>query len=281
MQDNEDKENAVAVPQTPASNILDGSGVVLKPVGSRGKQSFSVRKSPTRGGRLPLASKDNNASGLVVSGKLGRQPADQVREANSSRKLKRYGSLLGYDNRQLTRSKSLILKDPEAPNESSKSVTKRLLLDEEIAKNSSDGDDDGDDTDILKIRSQLGGGLDRLVRQSQNRELEIRPQAQDELPYIPDGHIILHEADIAKLRDYAPRDIMIDDSGADDTDDDKRQADGSSLQLLELEDIPDGPEHTQPEVHLNTLDRFPQIAGSEDWENGLTNDDIEDLINGI
>lgn len=210
-----------------------------------GKNESPLRKLCVQQGRPPLASKDNNrsnsfifqqqqqqqqqqqSSSLALKGnstlfKKQKQPslrynyrAEHGQLLANPKKLKKYGSVLGYN--ALPKIKSLVLKDID-------SGSKQEEHDEE------DDDDDDDDSGLSsKLQnaisrpnrkneggeedSEIGGlfskdGLQQLVREAKkdedkdDRSIEYGPIQQDPLPYVPNGYTSLTADDINKLKTF-------------------------------------------------------------------------------
>lgn len=206
-------------------------------------------------GRLPLAAKDNNRSKSFVfaletanqnkdaeivpqqQNTLSTRKNDQLRKLsqvsrnrnrgnyngmlNNSRKLQKYGSVLGYN--ALPKMKSLVLKD---------------LADPAKNQESSDDDDGSEGTDnklSQKLQSAFfqqhssedehefsggiglfnnQGGLQQLIKNTakgkegpgkedgDDHDIEIAPQRQEPLQYVPDGYPPFQQEDILKLKTF-------------------------------------------------------------------------------
>lgn len=290
-------------------------------------------------GRLPLAAKDNNRSKsfMFVSetsnqskdadipqqqSTLSIRKNDQLRKLsqisrnrnranysdllNNSRKLQKYGSVLGYN--ALPKMKSLVLKD---------------LADSGENEGSSD-DDDGTEGSENKLGKRLQsallkqhssddehefgggiglfnkqGGLQQLIKNSAKNEqgtkydkkdengdydIEIAPQRQEPLPYVPDGYSQFQQEDIEKLKTFnSPYELDLEDNGGS----------ADKIDLLPLQEINEENEEDEmgriahdreEDVPLPLLSKnFKEVAIIPTIESlysgeGLDPEELEDLV---
>lgn len=172
----------VGLPETPAHLLKRTYSNVLKPSGDKPARSRST--SPMkRTGRLPLASKDHNKSGAWGPLKK-RQPILQGDILSNSRKLKKYGSVLGYN--ELPRTKSLVLKDGEDEDDEEEGEIQKKLRDAMSRREESN-------------EGLSDSGLSKLVREAKD-EIEFAPHKVEELKYVPDGVSLLGDGELAKLK---------------------------------------------------------------------------------
>lgn len=255
----EDKENSV-VPQTP---LLQ-------------KNSNQKSKSLSPGKRLPFGNKDNNVSRNLFSniskqGKLGPPTRGPGKNSNDTKRLKKYGSILGVQeiprlNRQfsnvLPRTKSLVLKD-----------------DEDASEEDSEGNDENDSNPMrLKLRGVIGAKQDKY-----DRDIEHKSVRGDILEDIPVGYTPFTDEQLSKLSEYHPRDVFIEEEEDKDEPYIEKSPELLPLNLdipLELdfqepEQITHEPQNEQP-IPL-PLDIDTSLYNGE----GLDDADIEDLINGV
>lgn len=152
---------------------------------------------------------------------------------NNTRKLQKYGSVLGYN--ALPKMKSLVLKDLVDPgkneessddddgSEGSENKLSKKLQNALLQQHSSD-DEHEFSGDIGLFNNQ--GGLQQLIKNSvQNEsksksdnadgyEIEIAPQRLDPLPYVPDGYSPFRQEDIQKLKSFnSPYELDLEDDG--------------------------------------------------------------------
>ncbi|QLQ82428.1 hypothetical protein HG537_0H01900 [Torulaspora globosa] len=320
MAGNENKENdlilesetgsTVTFPQTPAHLVKRSVSTVFKQsniddlekldVGGAGcdapvKNISPLRRACVQQGRLPLASKDNNRAnsfGIQQQQQNSlykkRKPFERVPLGPSEqilanpRRLKKYGSVLGYNG--LPKMKSLVLKDVGQGDE----------------QECNDEDDDEDDSVLrLKLREALNnsdgtkeveglfgktGGLQQLIRESgkdeedfEDREIEYCPPKHEPLPYVPDGHVPLLKEDIEKLTTFRSPYLIEDECS--------KSSEESGF--LDLEDIESGEEDEEMseisdysgKKHANALsgrailELEPRYAGE-----GLSARELNDLV---
>ncbi|CAI1823937.1 hypothetical protein SEUBUCD650_0B02410 [Saccharomyces eubayanus] len=206
-------------------------------------------------GRLPLAAKDNNRSKSFVfaldtanqnkdaelvpqqQNTLSTRKNDQLRKLsqiscnrnrgnyngmlNNTRKLQKYGSVLGYN--ALPKMKSLVLKDLADPGKNQES------------SDDDDGSEGADNKLGKKLQSAFfqqhssedehefsggiglfnnQGGLQQLIKNTakgkegsakedhDDYDIEIAPQRQEPLLYVPDGYPPFQQEDILKLKTF-------------------------------------------------------------------------------
>lgn len=290
-------------------------------------------------GRLPLAAKDNNRSKSFIfpetfnqskdadlpqlQNTLSIRKNDQLRKLSqisrsrsranhndllsNSRKLQKYGSVLGYN--ALPKMKSLVLKDladsgkneessdDDEGNEDSESKLGKKLQSALLKQDSSDGENE--------LNGGLGlfneqGGLQQLIKNSTKNEqktkydksdkngdydIEIAPQRQEPLPYVPEGYSAFQQEDIEKLKTFnSPYKLDLEDE--DDTPD--------KVDLLPLEQI-DEEEGEKDETERITRNQeegaalpllsknFKEVAAVPTMElvyseEGLDPEELEDLV---
>lgn len=317
---NENKENdlvlnlpesgGVSFPQTPAHLLKRSQSAMMKPSGEENPSNLTYRDcdapvkraSPSRRvqqGRPPLASKDNNRSTgfLPQLQKLQQQPSlkrnlsqSKKRNANvvdgqlltNPRRLKKYGSVLGYN--ALPKMKSLVLKDVD-----------------KVGEQGEDENDDEDEDHILRLKlhnaidrsdeegEEVGGlfdksGLLHLVRDSkkdeddwEDREIEYGPQRHEPLPYIPEGHLSLAQEDYDKLKTFRSPYLIEDDYS--DSDDDKQDG---FLQLEEIGSAGDDENIERENLTVKQREMLPQYDTFEIQPSycgeGLDASDLNDLL---
>ncbi|AJU58650.1 Pds1p [Saccharomyces cerevisiae YJM1478] len=289
-------------------------------------------------GRLPLAAKDNNRSKSFIfpetfnqskdadlpqlQNTLSIRKNDQLRKLSqisrsrsranhndllsNSRKLQKYGSVLGYN--ALPKMKSLVLKDladsgkneessdDDEGNEDSESKLGKKLQSALLKQDSSDGENE--------LNGGLGlfneqGGLQQLIKNSTKNEqktkndksdktddydIEIAPQRQEPLPYVPEGYSPFQQDDIEKLKTFnSPYKLDLEDE--DDTPD--------KVDLLPLEQIDEEGEKDETECITRNQEEgaalpllsknFKEVAAVPTMElvyseEGLDPEELEDLV---
>ncbi|QLL32021.1 hypothetical protein HG536_0C01890 [Torulaspora globosa] len=311
--------STVSFPQTPAHLLKRSVSTVFKQpnVDDSEKPDLSnaacdapiknispLRRACAQQGRLPLASKDNNRASSFGLQQQQQQPL--LKRDNSlykkrkpfervplgpneqllanPRRLKKYGSVLGYNS--LPKMKSLVLKDVGQSEE----------------QEDNDEDDDEDDSVLrLKLRDALNnsdgakevgglfgktGGLQQLIRDSkreeedfEDREIEYCPPKHDPLPYVPDGHVPLLKEDIEKLTTFRSPYLIEDECS--------KSSEDTEGGFLDLEDIESGQEDEEMsdaseytgKTHVDaisgrtTLELEPRYAGE-----GLSASELNDLV---
>lgn len=318
-----DPGSSVSFPQTPAHLLKRSVSTVLKQSNVEGSETVEVgsvacdapvknisplRRACVQQGRLPLASKDNNRASSFGVQQQQQQPS--LKRENSfykkrkpfervslgpneqllanPRRLKKYGSVLGYNG--LPRMKSLVLKD--------------VGQSEEQEDNDEDNDEDDDEDDNvlrLKLRNafnssdevkEVGGlfgktaGLQQLIRDSkkeeedfEDREIEYCPPKPEPLPYVPDGHVPLLKEDIEKLTTFRSAYLIEDECS--------KSSEDTESGFLDLEDMESGEEDEEmsdtseysEKKHIGavsgrpTLELEPRYAGE-----GLTARELNDLV---
>lgn len=291
MQDNKEnnilldpgENGSLALPQTPIHSLKRTQSNVLKPEdNSPEKRSRSV--SPVRRqARLPLASKDRNKSG--AAGPLRkRQPTLQGDLLSNPRKLKKYGSVLGYTD--LPRPKSLVLKDGDEGGD-------------EDGDEGGDEDDEEEEEESGELQKKLEdamsrrddsteglGGLSKLIQDTKD-DIEYAPRKIPPLEYVPDGHAPWDEKDIEKLKKV---DLSVRESRNDSEDAETDDGDDGLLPLMDLgtnaeslnedetDELPSRGKKIAP-----SLVRRPFEQVKDDVENnyrgeGLNAEELEDLL---
>lgn len=310
---------SLAFPQTPAHLLKRSVSTVFKQSSVDDKEKVDLsntacdapvknisplRRACTQQGRLPLASKDNNRANSTVlqqqhqpalkrdiSLYKKRKPFERVplgpndQLLANPRRLKKYGSVLGYNG--LPKIKSLVLKD--------------LGPNEEQEEDDEEDDEDEDHLLRLKLRDALNqsdgdkevgglfgktGGLQQLIRDSkkdddeyEDREIEYCPPKVEPLPYIPDGHIPLLKSDIDKLKTFQSPYLVEDECSKSSEETDSCFLD---LELIESSVEDEGmPEtntltvnqHDATVLGRDILELEPRYAGE-----GLSVNELNDLV---
>lgn len=207
-----------------------------------GKNESPLRKLHAQQGRPPLASKDNNrsnsfifqqqqqqqqqqSSSLTLKGnptlfKKQKQPSLRYNHRTehgqllaNPKKLKKYGSVLGYN--ALPKIKSLVLKDIDSGNraeddddddddDDDSGLSSKLQ--NAISRPNGKDEENGEDSEIVGLFSK--NGLQQLIREAKggeekdDRSIEYGPNKQEPLPYIPTGYTSLAAEDINKLKTF-------------------------------------------------------------------------------
>lgn len=314
-----DLGSGLPFPQTPAHLLKRSVSTVFKRLDEQDKLDLShpvcdapgknvspLRKACQQQGRLPLASKDNNRGGNFALHQASqpfkrdnslykkRKPFERAplgpneQLLANPRRLKKYGSVLGYNG--LPKMKSLVLKDVGQS-------------DEQDDEEEEEEDDDEDDDRLLrsKLRDALNrsdgakevgglfgktGGLQRLIRDSkkveedeEDREIEYGPPKHQPLPYVPDGHIPLVQDDVEKLKTFRSPYLIEDECS--------RSSEETESGFLDLEHFESSEEdegmpdrntysetpHTQPLLRHDILELEPRYAGE-----GLSTNELNDLV---
>ncbi|EDO18211.1 hypothetical protein Kpol_543p41 [Vanderwaltozyma polyspora DSM 70294] len=287
------------MPQTP-NNLLKRTHSKLKTGIAKDIQGGNViNTSPQK--RLPLASKDNNRSNSFLNNSnvnlnfninnnnnnnnnninnnnIKKQHIFQQNKSGilaDDRKLKKYGSVLGYN--ALPKVKSLVLKDI------------------------SDNEDDDDDLLSLKLRDSMnkksintnksnsgigllsGGNLQQLIRDANEdvREIEHKSNAFPDKEYIPDDHLPFDENDIAKLKTFNSP-FKLEQSNSDD------EEDSSELLLLANTSDDEGTHNdkitTNKNLSINNKPNSKDVIPADildiepSYGEGLDSNDLEDLL---
>lgn len=322
MPRNENKENdlmaemaengGISFPRTPAHLLKRSQSAMMKMSPPEGEDASNLmhrdcdapvkRTSPMRKvqqGRPPLASKDSNrSSGFLFQQQkqqplLRREPSLPKRRnaagvdgqlLGNPRRLKKYGSVLGYN--ALPKMKSLVLKDVD-----------------QVGKQEDDENDDEDEDHALRLKlnnaiersddegEEIGGlfnksGLQQLIRDCgkdeddwEDREIEYGPPKHEPLPYVPDGHLSLATEDIEKLKTFRSPYLIEDECSKSDDDDTHsgfmQLEETSSIdeddEILERHDVKVKQRDTLP--HSDTFDILPGYSGE-----GLSADDLNELL---
>lgn len=302
--------SGVGFPQTPTHLLKRSQSAMMKQSGEEYPLNLAYkdcnapvkRTSPMRKvqqGRPPLASKDKNRStGFLLqlqkqqSGSLKRDDSlSKKRNTNgldgqlltNPRRLKKYGSVLGYN--AIPKMKSLVLKDvdregeqdDDEPDDEDEDHVLRLKLRNAIDR----PDNDGEEVGGLFNKS----GLQQLVRDSkkdednwEDREIEYGPQRHDPIPYIPDGHVSLSPEDLTKLKTFRSPYLIEDELAQSD-----EEAQGGFLPLEEISSIDEderideqqAPANRRPEISTqdDTFEIKPDYSGE-----GLSAKDLSDLL---
>ncbi|GAV52782.1 hypothetical protein ZYGR_0AI00640 [Zygosaccharomyces rouxii] len=262
------ENGSLALPQTPVHLLKRTQPNVLKPEeNTPKKKSRSV--SPIRGQRrLPLASKDHNRSSAAGPVKK-RQPTLQGELLSNPRKLKKYGSVLGYTD--LPRTKSLVLRDGDDE-------------DEEEEENS---ELQSKLQDAMKRREESSeglGGLAKLVRDTKD-DIEYAPRKLPALEYEPDGHTPWDDKDIEKLKKVNLRVREDQENGESDR---LQENDDGLLPLVNIEGDNEDPNENEvdeirpkgrwirPFCELEPFDE-DEVAATYDGD-GLNAQELEDLL---
>lgn len=246
---NENKENNLVfypeemvesdIPQTPSHLLKRSHSHALKSTMLLKNHNLTNLKtvSPQKklSNRLPLASKDNNRSNSFICQQqkqisLKKQKSTLIYNnkinhlkngnPNDLKKLKKYGSVLGYNS--FPKVKSLVLKDiPDNGNEDEDededdnllSMKLRNALDNKQPTSNLIKFDNGNmanksDEEELGLFSN-GKGLKELIReknattkQNDDLDLEFTSKQGQEILYVPTGHLFLDENDMLKLNTY-------------------------------------------------------------------------------
>ncbi|CAI4058171.1 securin SKDI_04G3390 [Saccharomyces kudriavzevii IFO 1802] len=276
-------------------NSNNGKGLKYIQGGKEVSPTKRLHTHAQQQGRLPLAAKDNNRSKSFVfvsettnlskdseaipqqQNTLSIRKNDQLRQLsqisrnrtranynellNNSRKLQKYGSVLGYN--ALPKMKSLVLKDLAGPaknqessddDDGSEGPESKLgvkLQNAFLQQHSSD-DEHESNGDIGLFNNQ--GGLQQLIKNTtkgkqgskeeddddDDYEIEIAPQRQEPLPYVPDGYPSFQREDIEKLRTFnSPYELDLEDHG-----DSVDRVGLLSLEVIDEEAEQDGTAHT-------------------------------------
>lgn len=287
MNVNEDKENNVSLyndsnklklPATPL-HLLKRSNSIIN------KNNKSKRLSPLkRGGRLPLASKDNNLkSNSFIFKKNNTNTYNNNNNSNENNnnnniQLSKYPSIVGNQSNKngLPRMRSLVLKDIDSSEE--------------------DDDDDLGMGDKLKLLMNSGTGnnlgittnhgLNSFIKEkNQEEEIEYRSEPVPELEHIPVGYEKFNNDDISKLKEV---NLRIYGDLESEQDNDAEEQDSNDLISLTIVSPNStlqpasplvSPETTQPpQLSNNEIEEEDEIHIIPTYTTGLTNDELSDLL---
>lgn len=264
------ENGSLALPQTPIHLLKRAHPNILKPEESTPKKKAKSVSPIREQRRLPLASKDHNRSGAAGPAKK-RQPTPQGELLSNPKKLKKYGSVLGYTD--LPRTKSLVLKDGDDEDEEEEGSELHNKLQDAIKR--------GEDS------SEGLGGLAKLVQDIKD-DVEYAPQKLPPLEYEPDGHTRWEDKDIEKLKTVDLR--VREDQDRDEPNEPKElsendegllplisvDSNNEGLNESEREDIPSKGHGIHPFPKLEAFEE-DKVAASYRGE-GLSAQELEDLL---